>query len=185
MPGTKPPQPEEASADRIVHPIMNTRQGMTGTQQHADHAAALAQFDDFLFIMDEQLEALEGEAAALGIALTRDMAGLPQLEQLALRLLAQHGRDAIGALSVYLGRYLGEIACTCHGGRWVLPLDDLRDIHYKQPVIDGICPVPQVYLAPINLVRAFLLRQRADLFRSAIAALVHPKPLDLSHLAEE
>ncbi|SMC20167.1 hypothetical protein SAMN02745857_00843 [Andreprevotia lacus DSM 23236] len=135
---------------------------MTQTRLQLDHAAALATFDDFLCIMDDQLEALEDEAEVLGITLTRSMDGLPQLEQLALQLLAQHGREAIGALSVYLGRYLGEITCICHGGRWVLPLDDPRDIHFNQPVINGLCPVPDVHLAPINLVRAFLPRNARE-----------------------
>lgn len=125
---------------------------------------ALQRFDHFLMLMDEQLQALEADAARLGLPLTCGPETPEQLEALfdalAQDLSREADPEAWGSLLVYIGRYPGEWVRQRFGGRWVLPLDDVRNVNFNSSVIVGHSPVCGLDLAPISLVRAYGLRRR-------------------------
>jgi hypothetical protein len=150
---------------------------------------ALQRFDSFLMLMGEQLRALEGDAARLGLPLAPGPDTPEQLEALfdalAYGLSREADTEAWGSLLVYIARYLGEWVRQSFGGRWVLPLDDARNVNFNTPVIVGHSPVPGLDLAPLSLVRAYGLRRRRGTLRGGVLAQVRPDPpLDLSDLAE-
>ena len=148
---------------------------------------ALQRFDDFLVFMDEQLEALEAEAAVRGVPLALGADTPEQLEvlfdALTQGLSRNQDADTWGRLLVWCGRYLGEWVRQTFGGRWTLPLDDAHDVNFNTPVIVGHSPVQGLDLAPISLVRAYGLRRKRGMLRRGVLAQASPEPpLDLSDL---
>lgn len=159
------------------------------TDRAVNRGEALQRFDSFLMLMDEQLRALEADAARHGLPLAPEQDTPEQLEALfdalAQGLSREADPEAWGSLLVYIGRYLGEWVRQSFGGRWVLPLDDVRNLNFNTPVIVGHSPVCGLELAPIRLVRAYGLRRRRGTLRKGVLAQVRPEPpLDLSNLAE-
>ncbi len=155
----------------------------------ADRDEALQRFDHFLMLMDEQLQALEADAARQGLPLAPGPDTPEQLEALfdalAQGLSREADPEAWSSLLVYIGRYLGEWVRRTFGGRWVLPLDDMRNVNFNTPVIVGHSPVRGLDLAPISLVRAYGLRRRKGTLRRGVLAQVRPEPpLDLGDIAE-
>ena len=152
-----------------------------------DREEASQRFDEFLMLMDEQLLALEQDAARVGLPLALGTDTPEQLEAvfdaLAQGLSREKDPTIWGGLLVYVGRYLGEWVRQTVGGRWELPLDDVRNVNFNTPVIVGHSPVPGLDLAPISLVRAYGLRRRRGTLRRGVVAQVRPEaPLDLSDL---
>lgn len=147
-------------------------------------ASRLKIFDDFLLIMDEQLECLERDAGLEGLSLDRSMACLDRLEELYLKMAAKPESSASGQI-VYFARYLGEVVINSYGGNWKLPLGDKKNVNYDTPVVVGHSPVPDLEFAPFGVVRSFSLRKKIGLFRSAILAQVKPEPIDLTDLPQE
>jgi hypothetical protein len=84
-----------------------------------------------------------------------------------------------------LGRHLGELVCHRFGGRWMLYLDDPKNVDFNQPVIIGHSPVAGLHFAPLRTMRAYALRRRRGLLRTALMADVQPQILDLSPLIED
>jgi hypothetical protein len=148
---------------------------------------ARQRFDDFLLVMDEQLHALEQDAARVGLPLALGTDTPEQLEAvfdaLAQGLSREKDPATWGSLLVYVGRYLGEWVRQTVGGRWELPLDDVRNVNFNTPVIVGHSPVQGLDLAPISLVRAYGLRRQRGTLRRGVMAQVCPElPLDRSDL---
>jgi hypothetical protein len=150
-----------------------------------DKKKALEDFDDFLMIMDEQLDALENNAEARGIKLDFSLSSLAKLEELFLMMADGVDKDMRDRLIVYFARYLGEIVRTNYGGEWQLSLDDPKNVNFNTPVIVGHTPIEGLEFSPIGIMRAFALKRRPGMLRTAIDADIHPSPLDLSGLAEE
>ena len=142
-------------------------------------------FDEFLMIMDDQLEALEKDAIRHGIRIDRNMESLELLEQLFSKMKTEISKDDIGRLIVYFARYLGEIVIKTFGGHWYLPLEDKKNVNYNIPVIIGHSPVRDLDFAPISVVRGFSIKKNVGSFRIAIDAQISPNPLDLSNLPDE
>jgi len=142
-------------------------------------------FDDFLMIMDDQLEALERDALKHGIRIGRNMGPLEPLEQLFSKMKTEIIKDDIDRLIIYFARYLGEIVIGDFGGHWNLPLKDKKNVNYNRPVIIGHSPIPGLEFAPISLVRAYSIKEKPGMFRIAIDADINPNPIDLSDLADE
>ena len=150
-----------------------------------DKKLALEKFDDFLFEMDDQLDALREMAETRGIALDMSIGDFERLEQLfdlvADGVSAERRKDLV----VSFARYLGELVCSLFGGKWILALSDEKSVYYNQPVIVGHAAAPDLEFSPIMTMRAYSLKKHAGTLRRAVMAHVRPEPLDLSDLAEE
>lgn len=146
---------------------------------------ALSDFDDFIFQMDDRIESLEGRAASVGVRLTMDLSGIDALEDAFDLLSTGIDTEERKDLVITCARYLGEIVRVAYGGRWHLPLDDKKDVHFNMPVIAGLSTIADLYFSPIHLMRAYSLRGRKGTLRTGVDAIVNPKPLDLSDLVEE
>jgi len=150
-----------------------------------DKKKSLEDFDDFLMIMDEQLDTLENDAEARGIKLDFSLSSLAKLEELFLKMANGADKDIRDRLIVYFARYLGEIVRTNYGGKWQLSLDDQKNVNFNTPVIVGHTPIQGLEFSPIGIMRAFALKRRPGMLRTAIDADINPSPLDLSGLTEE
>ncbi len=151
-----------------------------------DKAEAKECFDEFLMVMDDQLEWLEGEAIKNGVILNKS-ADIPEkIERLFDLISKDMSEDERSRLLVVFGRYLGEFVRINHGGKWVLPLDDPKNINFNTPVITGHSKVQGLEFSPIRVMRAYSLRRKAGLIRQAIENHINPEILDLSEeLARE
>lgn len=150
-----------------------------------DKNRALADFDDFIFEMDDRIEALEERASIAGVELSMDLSGIHQLEHAFDALSSDVDADGRTDLAITCARYLGEIVRRTYGGRWHLPLDDEKDVHFNRPVIAGISSIADHYFSPIHLMRAYALRGTRGMLAVAVASYVNPKSLDLSDLVED
>jgi hypothetical protein len=136
-------------------------------------------------VMDDQLEALERDAERFGISLDYSMASLASLETLFDKMAVGLGKEEMDRLIVYFSRYLGEVVCRTYNGKWVLSLDDPRNVYFNTPVIVGHSSVPGLDFSPLGVMRAYSLRRQRGVLYRAIDADVNPSPLDLSDLLEE
>jgi len=142
-------------------------------------------FDQFLMLMDGQIEWLVAQARIHGISLDGSPESLDRLERLHDLMAVTRSEDERDSLRVVLARYLGETVRLIHGGKWVLPLDDPREVNFNRPVIVGHSRYPLCEFSPIHAIRAYSLRRRPGLIRSIVANSVNPQILDLSDLAED
>jgi hypothetical protein len=144
-------------------------------------------FDDFLFLMDDQIEGLQREGMRHGVSLDMTDASIGRLERLFDLLVPDKGPEAGRSGHVVLfGRYLGEVMRLRHGGRWHLPLDDPKNIYFNQPTISGHRP-GGILFAPISVMRAYALRRQSGTVLKAYQtqANPNPKPLNLDDLIED
>lgn len=142
-------------------------------------------FEQFLMLMDGQIEWLVAQAQTHGIELDGSPESLDRLERLHDLMAATLSEDERDSLRVVFARYLGETVRLAHGGKWALPLDDPKDIHFNRPVIIGHSRYPLCEFSPIHAIHAYSLRRRPGLIRSIVASSVDPQILGLSDLAEE
>jgi hypothetical protein len=146
---------------------------------------ALESFDNFLLIMDEQLDALTEEAALYKVDLDFSLHSLSKLEDLFIKMSENIENDKKNSLIVFFARYLGEIVIKNFGGKWTLPIDDPKNVNFNTPVIIGHSPIEGLEFSPIGVIRAFSLRKRAGMLKTAIDAQASPNPIDLSGLVED
>ena len=130
-----------------------------------DEAAALETFEQFLFEMDQRVEALQEAAVARGFTLDMTVGSLNDLEAF-LEEVSRATPPAIDmeSLNVLGGRYLGEVVCAQYGGKWELPLSDRSSVNFNQPVIVGHSDAGAEF-APISVAGAFLKKNNADCLR--------------------
>jgi hypothetical protein len=150
-----------------------------------DKEAAEQKFDDFLMIMDDQLDYLKEEAERRGIFLDSSPDDLDKLEQLFDLMSETTDKKDIPGLIVFFARHLGEIVRVNYGGKWELPLDDEKNVNFNTPVLTGHCPVEGVECAPISIMRGYSLRRKKGSLKRAVDADVNPSSIDLSDLVEE
>jgi len=148
-----------------------------------DHEQASAAFEDFLMAMDGQLAWLESEAAEKYISLNLSPQTPEQIETLFDLMSQDLDEDDVSRLLVVFGRYLGEFFRIHHGGQWVLPLDDEKDVNFNVPVICGHSVVPELEFAPIRVIRGYSLRRKPGCIRQAINNQINPEILDLGEEA--
>ena len=141
-------------------------------------------FDEFLSLIDEQIDWLESEAAKHNIPLSLKAECCESLEKLFDVLSQGKEKAEVAGLSVAFARYLGEHVRQTHHGEWTLSLDDPKNVNFNTPVIIGHSEVPGLEFAPLAVMRAYALRRRAGTLARALDAQVNPKPLDLSDLVE-
>lgn len=142
-------------------------------------------FDDFLMIMDDQLDWLIDQAEARGIDLDGSPESLERLERLHDVMVPVLDEDECSALRVVFARYLGEYVRTRHGGQWTLPLDDPKDVNFNRPVIVGHSSCSRLEFNPIRTMRAYALRPYPGMLREIIEHSVAPTTLDLTDLVEQ
>jgi len=142
-------------------------------------------FEQFLIIMDDQIEWLIEQAQQRGVDLDGSLESLDRLETLYTLMAATLSKDEQAALRVVFARYLGETVCQHHGGKWTLPLDDPKDISFNMPVIVGHSSCPWLEFNPIHTMRAYSLRPKPGMIQSVVAHSAAPRILDLSDLVEE
>lgn len=150
-----------------------------------DKAAAEEDFDNFLMVMYDQLDAFQDLASSKGIHLDFSLDDLDRLETLFLLLTEHADKDAISSLIVTFARHLGEVVRINYGGKWVLPLEDERNINFNTPVIIGHSPIEGLEFAPLSVMRGFALRKQSGALKRAVNAQIDIKPLDLDDLLEE
>lgn len=149
-----------------------------------DKKSAQEDFDNFLMVMDDQLEALEEEASKRGIKLDFSLNDLERLERLFDLMSEGLDKDATSSLVVTFARHLGEIVRLNFGGKWHLSLDDPNNVHFNKPVLIGHTAVEGLEFAPTFVMRGYALRRQPGSLRRAIDAQINVKPLDLSGLIE-
>ncbi len=145
---------------------------------------ALEDFDNFLMVMDDQLEALYDEATKRRFALDLSLDDLERLEKLFDLMADGVDNDTRASLIVSFGRHLGEVVRENYGGRWAVPLDDEKNINFNKPVIIGHTKIEGLEFAPLTVMRAYSLRKKPGTLRRAVEADVNPQMLDLSELIE-
>ena len=142
-------------------------------------------FDQFLMIMDDQLEYLADQAASLGIKLDFSLDDCDKVEQLFDKMSLGKNKDEVKDLIILFARHVGEIVRNNYGGNWTLSLDEVRNVNFNSPVIIGHTAVEGLEFAPISLMRAYSLRPRKGMIRTAIDAQINHNIIDLSDLIEE
>lgn len=145
---------------------------------------SLEDFDNFLMVMDDQLEALQEEARRRHLILDFSLDDLERLEKLFDLMNDGVNNDTRSSLIVSFGRHLGEVVRENYGGRWVVPLDDEKNINFNKPVIIGHTKIEGLEFAPLTVMRAYSLRKKPGTLRRAVEADVNPQTLDLSELIE-
>ncbi|WP_446808821.1 hypothetical protein ACH50O_16340 [Methylomonas sp. 2BW1-5-20] len=145
---------------------------------------SLEDFDNFLMVMDDQLKALQEEARRRHLILDFSLDDLERLEKLFDLMNDGVDNDTRSSLIVSFGRHLGEVVRENYGGRWVVPLDDEKNINFNKPVIIGHTKIEGLEFAPLTVMRAYSLRKKPGTLRRAVEADVNPQTLDLSELIE-
>ena len=143
-------------------------------------------FEDFLMIMDDQLDWLDLEAEKFGIDLDYSIESLSELEKL-FELMSPPDDlafDSVG-LAIVCARYLGEVFCRTVGGAWELCLDDPKNVYYNQPVILGWNTYGGEF-PPLSIMRSYEHTRRSGFVLKTFKGYSEPsKPLDLSAMVEE
>ena len=148
-------------------------------------AQALQDFDDFLMAMDDQLQALRDEAAGRNMTLDLSTADLDRLEKLFDLMTQGVDEDTRSSLVVSFARHLGEIVRLNYGGKWVLPLEDEKNVNFNRPVISGHSRIDRLEFAPLTVMKAYSIRKKPGTLKRAVQAQIDPKPLDIDGLMEE
>lgn len=142
-------------------------------------------FDRFIFIMEDQLEALEEKAESYGIHLTRELDSLEKLEHFFDEMTINLSKEEKNELSVTFGRYLGEIVRETFGGKWHLPLENPKNINFNTPVIVGHTKIDGLEFPALSVMHAYSLRKKPGLLRKAVMSQIEPKAVDIDHLEEK
>lgn len=142
-------------------------------------------FDRFIFIMENQLEALEEKAESHGIHLTRELDSLEKLEHFFDEMTINLSKEEKNELSVTFGRYLGEIVRETFGGKWHLPLENPKNINFNTPVIVGHTKIDGLEFPALSVMHAYSLRKKPGLLRKAVMSQIEPKAVDIDHLEEK
>ena len=146
---------------------------------------AREKFNEFLSLMDDQLEWLQRQAAGRGISLAHRREDLPALERLFDALAEGLDKPSIERLSVACTRHLGDTVRRVGGGRWALSSDGEKGANFGLPVITGHSPVVGLEFSPLLVMRAYQLRRRPGTLARAVDADIKPRALDLDDLIEE
>lgn len=149
------------------------------------YADELEKFNRFIFIMDDQLEALEEIAESHGIDLTLDLESLEKLEQLFDAMTLNSSKEEKNELSITFGRYLGEIVIKTFGGKWHLPLENPKNINFNTPVIIGHTKINGLEFPALDVMHAYSLRKKSGMLRRAVMSQTAPKAPDIDHLEEK
>ncbi len=137
------------------------------------------QFEDFLLIMDDQIDWLLSEATQRGFDLSTEMEDCDKLEVLFDRMSEGMQKDGVQDLSFLFARQLGEVVRRSYGGKWALSWNDDNSINRGLPVVVGHCPVEGVEFAPTRVMYFYALRRDRGLLRRSIEADAHPSTVEI------
>jgi len=149
-----------------------------------DKKVAEDKFDDFLMIMDDQLDWLDNETDKYKVTLDLTPDDLSKLERLFDLMSENQDKEFISKLLITFARHLGEVVCRNYGGKWNLPFDDEKNVNFNTPVIIEHTPIDGLEFAPLSVMRAYALHRKEGTLQLAVDAQIDPKPLDLSGLIE-
>lgn len=124
----------------------------------------LEKFEDFLFEMDDVLEAFLADAASSGYTLDYSVPSLDAMEQF---LLANAGSSDLSRIENRAARYLGEVFRKKFGGTWQLCQDEPRHICFKLPIIKGYLSNGAEF-CPIAIINNFMFSRRLGLCRNLL-----------------
>ena len=142
-------------------------------------------FEKFLSLMDDQLEAVENEANKRGLPIDLAMDSLENLEKTFLSVINDCTEEEKDGWIITFARYIGEIVRICFSGQWHLSSDDPKNIYYNTPVIVNHTKIAGLEFSPIFAIRALSIRKRKGLLRQIIMADVAPTPLNIDYLRED
>ena len=138
-------------------------------------------FENFLFNMDDYLEQLTSKASDQGIILDFSLGSLKELERYIIENNTKQTDDDYNDISAYLG----EVLVQNYGAKWHCNLDNVNNsLYYGFPVLEGHSG-KDVLFSPFHVVKAFILRQKENLFINAIKSQTDPEPIDWSKLPSE
>jgi hypothetical protein len=143
---------------------------------------ALEIFDNFIFIMDDQLEWLESEAKKAGIILKQEPEYLSNLENLFDYLSNNENDDTIEGLIIAFARYLGETFINHYGGKWKLSLENEKNVYFNTPVIAEYNSINNLEFSPIFAIRAYSIHKEKGTLKSIVNETIKPTELDLTDL---
>ena len=142
-------------------------------------------FENFLMIMDDQVESLKEDASTYNFFLDDSLSDMEKLEDLFDLMSKDTNQDERDGLVVYFARHLGEIVRLNFGGKWFIQLEDEKHINFNEPVIIDHCPIEGVDFAPISIMRAYSIRRKKGTLRRALEADIDPQIINLDNLIED
>lgn len=122
------------------------------------------QFEQYLFEMDDVLDAFVNDASDASITLDFSVSSLADLERYWLGLPAAQRTEPMKGRFV---RYLGETFRRNVGGKWRLFEGEPRNICFGLPVIDGFSK-PAYPFCPQNVFENFVLSRTPGLLHSSV-----------------
>jgi hypothetical protein len=147
-----------------------------------EKAAALEKFEEYLFHMDDVLEAFEEQAAQHGFELDYSLDSLDLVEQFAHKLEAKPGSK----FADHAAQYLGSVLVEGFGGHWELSLDAKdNSLYYGLPVIVGHTDVDGLQFCPQHIMGLYLARPAKSQLKNAVLADVGDDDFDLDDLPTE
>lgn len=137
------------------------------TQQQHDDAVSkeeLEKFEQFIFEMDDALEAFVKEAEASGVRLAYSIDSLDDLERY---VLSKDAESMNSQMRNRAARYLGEVFRKYVGGQWTICLKGRQYLYFKLPVISGYSTKP-IEFCPIDIIANLLRQRHRGLLRRAV-----------------
>lgn len=121
-------------------------------------------FEQFLFEMDDVLEAFVATANARGFALDYSLESLAGLEQ---QWLETGDGERDGSAANRAARYLGEVFRRKLGGHWRLCEKGSRYLYNGLPVIAGYANL-DIEFCPVEVFANFVARRERGMLRRAV-----------------
>jgi len=142
-------------------------------------------FENFLILMDDQLEAVENESNKRGFSIDLTINSLENIEKLFLSIIKDCTEEETEGWIAAFARYVGEIVRIRFSGQWHLSSDSPKDVYYNTPVIVNHTKIKGLAFSPIFAIRALSIRKRIGLLHQIIMADIEPVPLEIEHLRED
>lgn len=142
-------------------------------------------FEHFLILMDDQLEAVENESNKRGFSIDLTMNSLENIEKVFLSIIEDYTEEETDGWIAAFARYIGEIVRIRFDGQWHLSSDSPKDVYYNTPVIVNHTEIEGLEFSPIFAIRALSIRKRIGLLHQIIMTDIEPVPLEIEHLRED
>ena len=136
-------------------------------------------FEEFLFNMDEMLDHLVNDAARSGLDLDFSLHSLSSLEEYIFGTMPAMNAPERKQLSVSASRYLGEVVRRCYGGKWMLNIDDEKDLNYGQYVIVGH-NAHQLEFNPHSKIKMLLMKRSSGFLKYVVSNQISPVEIKIA-----
>jgi hypothetical protein len=145
-------------------------------------AEALEAFEQFLFYMDDVVEAFVEQAAKHGFDLDYSLASLDLVETFALNIEAKPETK----FADHASQYMGTVLVDNYDGHWELSLDSKNNsLNYGLPVITGHTEVEGLQFCPYQTINLFLAKPKRGMLKDAVLADVADDDFNLDEFADE